>query len=113
MLEKVTVRILDIELEREKARTDVTSLAQKLDGVFGAEVMIRLLSLMGKEKFIRLDKWYYDTSESRIGMFCNLMLHCAPLPTDTPEWLKMLAERAGITPKRMVEMAVYSPVGSG
>lgn len=75
--------------------------------------MIRLLSLMGKEKFIRLDKWYYDTSESRIGMFCNLMLHCAPLPTDTPEWLKMLAERAGITPKRMVEMAVYSPVGSG
>lgn len=109
VLEKVTVRILDIELERGKARTDVTSLAQKLDGVFGAEVMIRLLSLMRKEKFIRLDKWYYDTSESRIGMFCNLMLHCAPLPTDTPEWLKMLAERAGITPKRMVEMAVYSP----
>lgn len=37
------------------------------------------------------------------------MLHCAPSPTDTPDWLKMLVERAGITPKRLVEMAVYSP----
>ena len=109
VLEKVTERILDIELERGEACTDVTSLARKLDGVTGAELMIRLLSLMGKEKFIRLDKWYYDTGESRTGMFCHLMLHCAPSPTDTPDWLKMLVERAGITPKRLVEMAVYSP----
>ena len=71
--------------------------------------MIRLLSLMGKEKFIRLDKWYYDTGESRTGMFCHLMLHCAPSPTDTPDWLKDARRTGGYHSEALVEMAVYSP----
>lgn len=107
VLEKVMECIFDIELERGEVCIDVILLVWKLDGVIGVELMICLLSLMGKEKFIWFDKWYYDIGESCIGMFCYLMLYCVFLLIDMLDWLKMFVEWVGIILKCLVEMVVY------
>ena len=49
LAQKVVDRILEIELKRGDSETQVTSLAEELSYVYGAETFIRILQAFGKD----------------------------------------------------------------
>ena len=51
LAQKVVDRILEIELKRGDSETQVTSLAEELSYVYGAETFIRILQAFGKDYF--------------------------------------------------------------
>jgi hypothetical protein len=107
-LEKVTARILSIELKRGEAATEVSSLAMKLEKVEGAPVFIAILKAMGKESFGRAD-YYSNFSYTKKEVFSKLLRCCYPSGTDTTETLKELLKGTAITDKRLVEAGMYAP----
>ena len=99
-------RILEIELKRGDSETQVTSLAEELSYVYGAETFIRILQAFGKDTFIRDS---YNWGSTKRGVLSSLLHACHPLPTDTSENLKKLAKQAEISDERLVEAAMFAP----
>ena len=106
LAQKVVDRILEIELKRGDSETQVTSLAEELSYVYGAETFIRILQAFGKDTFIRDS---YNWGSTKRGVLSSLLHACHPLPTDTSENLKKLAKQAEISDERLVEAAMFAP----
>ena len=106
LVQKVVDRILEIELKRGDSETQVTSLAEELSYVYGAETFIRILQAFGKDTFIRDS---YNWGSTKRGVLSSLLHACHPLPTDTSENLKKLAKQAEISDERLVEAAMFAP----
>lgn len=106
VLQKVTERILEIELKRGDSETQVTSLAEALDCIYGAENFICILQAFGKDTFIRDS---YNWGCTKRGILSSLLRACHPLPTDTSAELKKLAKKAEITDERLVEASMFAP----
>jgi hypothetical protein len=111
-LEKVTNRILSIELKRGEAATEVSSLAMKLERVEGAPVFVAILQAIGKDALGKAD-YYYNLSYTKREVFSKLLRCCYPSETDTPETLQELLKGTTITGKRLVEAAMYAPQWAG
>ena len=101
LAQKVVDRILEIELKRGDSETQVTSLAEELSYVYGAETFIRILQAFGKDTFIRDS---YNWGSTKRGVLSSLLHACHPLPTDTSENLKKLAKQAEISDERWIEL---------
>ncbi len=108
VMQKVTRRILDIELNRGDSATEVSHLALKLEHVEGAGVLVDILKAMGKDTFGRAD-YYYNSSYTKKEVLSKLLRCCYPLETDTAETLSDLVKGTDITEKRLVEAAMYAP----
>lgn len=106
LAQKVIDRILEIELKRGDTETQVTSLAENLRRVYGADTFIRILQTFGKDTFIRDS---YNWHNTKRGVLSSLLHVCHPLPTDTSEILKRLAGQADISDERLVEAAMFAP----
>ena len=106
LTQKMVDRILEIELKRGDSETQVTSLAEELSYVYGAETFIRILQAFGKDTFIRDS---YNWGGTKRGVLSSLLHACHPLPTDTGENLKKLAKQADISDERLVEAAMFAP----
>ncbi|MDR0748336.1 MAG: DUF4132 domain-containing protein, partial [Tannerellaceae bacterium] len=107
-LEKVTNRIVAIELKREEAATEVSSLAMKLERVEGAPAFVAILKAIGKDSLGKAD-YYYNLSHTKREVFSKLLRCCYPCETDTAETLKELLKGTNITGKRLVEAGMYAP----
>jgi hypothetical protein len=107
-LERVTNRILTIELKRGEAATEVSSLAMKLERVEGASVFVAILKAIGKDSLDKAD-YYYHLNYTKREVFSKLLRCCYPSETDTPETLKELLKGTTITSKRLVEAGMYAP----
>lgn len=107
-MDKVTGRILDIELKRGDTPTDVSRLALKLEDVEGAACLVHILKAFGKDTFGRSD-YYYNSSCTKKEVLSKLLRCCYPASTDNAGVLAALLKDSGITEKRLVEAAMYAP----
>ena len=106
LAQKIVDRILEIELKRGDSETQVTSLAEELSYIYGADTFIHILQAFGKDTFIRDN---YNWGSTKRGVLSSLLHACHPLPTDTSENLKKLAKQAEISDERLVEAAMFAP----
>lgn len=106
LAQQIVDRILEIELKRGDSETQVTSLAEELSYIYGADTFIRILQAFGKDTFIRDS---YNWGSTKRGVLSSLLHACHPLPTDTSENLKKLAKQAEISNERLVEAAMFAP----
>jgi hypothetical protein len=99
-------RILEVELQRGDLPTAASPAALALRSVFGGELALRLLTLLGKDNLARGYVW---DNESRAVVFSHLLRVCLPSAEDSPDRFAEAAKRSGILEKRLVELAVYAP----
>ena len=108
ILQKVTARILDIELKRGDSATEVSPLAMKLERVEGGAILVNILKALGKDTFGRSD-YYYNSNFTKKEVLSKLMRCSFPTENDTVETLKAQLKGTGITDERLVEAGMYAP----
>ena len=99
-------RILDIELQRGDLPTAASAAALSLRSVFGAEVALSALKHLAKEP---LSRGYLRDNQSKSVVLSHILRVCLPLEIDTPERFAHLAKSLGVSKKRLVDLALYSP----
>ncbi len=105
LVNTVVDRILDIELKRGDTPTPVTHLAEKINGIAGADYFTTIIAGLGKDSLAS----GYWSEPSRRNIFSRLLQNCVPLDTDTPSDLMKKVKERGIATERLVEAAIYSP----
>ncbi|MDH6303628.1 hypothetical protein M2459_000438 [Parabacteroides sp. PF5-5] len=108
IMQKVTTRILDIELKRGDSATEVSKLAMKLERIEGAHILIAILKAFGKDTFGRSD-YYYNSKYTKKEVLSKLLRCCFLAETDTVETLAKELEGSGIKEERLVEAGMYAP----
>lgn len=108
VIEKVTRRIVEIELKRGDSVTEVSPLAMSIDRIEGVDYLIGLLQAFGKDTFGR-SGYSYNSSYTKKEVLSKLLRVCYPAPEDTSERLSERLKNTGITEQRLVEAAMYAP----
>jgi HEAT repeat protein len=104
--DEVRDRVIDVETRRGDLPTPTSRVALNLSSVSGAELVVRLLRLLGKATLVR---GYSAHSDSRDAVFSHLIRVSFPVPSDTPETLIKAAEALKVPDTRLVDLAVYAP----
>ncbi len=104
LLPRCRERILQVELARGEMPTAASAPALALRHAGGTDVLVRLLSRLGREKLVR--GWTYD-SLSKASVYSHLLRATAPLPSDTSE--AFVAQVGQVPQKRLLKVAVYAP----
>lgn len=99
-------RILDVELARGETPTPASRLARQLEYSGGLDVLGRLLTAIGNEKFVR--NWSYE-GESRHVVFSHLIRVTMPGDGDTPEAFTAEMKSRKIEEARLLELAAFAP----
>lgn len=99
-------RIMDIELRRGDMETPASRLALCLRYSGGAGIAISLMQNLGRRALLR--GWTHD-SRSKKAVFSHLLRVSVPGDEDTPEHFAKLAQQAGLSQKRLLELAMYAP----
>lgn len=99
-------RILEIELQRGDTPTEVTGLAQKINVVRGIDHFIAILTGLGNEK---PRNSFWDNGDSKRDTFSWLLHVSCPAVNDTADDLRSKVALSGISERRLVEAALYSP----
>jgi len=107
IVDRVRRRIIDVELRRGDMPTVVTSAVSSLRYSGGLDALVRLVKAFGKESFFR--GYSYGADRSRAASFSHLIRATFPGADDTSEAFSAAMKSAGITDKRLVEVAVYAP----
>lgn len=107
-MQKVTDRLLDIELKRGDSATDVSHLVMKLERVEGTAVWVALLKAFGKDTFERTG-YSYSSTFTKKEVLSKLLRNCYPAEDDSAETLRTLLEGSGISDERLVEAGMYAP----
>ncbi len=104
LADRVRGRILDVETARGDLATPLSSAALQVRSIPGAANLVRLIKALGRASLVRGWTWHQDQKNSVLS---HLVRVSVPAETDTPASFKGIAE--GITPKRLLEVAVYAP----
>ncbi|WP_321474730.1 DUF5724 domain-containing protein [uncultured Paludibaculum sp.] len=99
-------RILEVELKRGDLPTAASPAALSLGAVFGAELAVTLLKLLGKDP---LSRGYSADNESKSVVLSHLLRVCLPAGRDTADTFAVYARTAGLSRKRLVNLALYAP----
>ncbi len=99
-------RILDIELQRGSVPTVATMPAHYISAIVGAQRLVRILQHFGDGQLKRGSVYQ---GQSRDSVFSHLIQHSHPATTDTPESFTKLARDAGISPERLLQVAILIP----
>ncbi|MEQ8771148.1 MAG: DUF5724 domain-containing protein [Phycisphaerales bacterium] len=105
-VQRVRDRLIEVELTRGERVTVASVPAAELGYSGGSEVLVRLVTALGKDKIIRQDQWGEPT---RAYSFSRLMSVTAPAPGDSPERFADKIDEAGIKPARVIELAMFAP----
>lgn len=100
-------RILEIELQRGETPTAATEPARALRYVGGLDVLLQALAAMGGKPFARGSQ---SDRHSRIGVFSHFVRCTVPGSDDTPQVFAARVKEAGLTQKRLLELAMYVPL---
>jgi hypothetical protein len=106
ILDRFCRRVLEIELARGDAPTPATphAIAARPSGGVGA--VVPALAALGRLSLVR-GAIYRDTSKA--GSLSQIIRNSRPGPDDTPEAFARAARQAGLTERRLVELALYQP----
>ncbi|MCM1497189.1 MAG: DUF4132 domain-containing protein [Clostridium sp.] len=104
--ETMTGFVLDIELRRGDSETEYSRYINSIERIYGMEYFITILKALGADK---LERSTYYTSESKKGCLSHLLSVCIPEAEDSAQKLAGMLKGTGITEKRLLEAALYSP----
>ena len=106
VVDRLILRIVEVESRRGELSTDVTELATQIVYFEGAEYFCSLLAALGKDNFFR---GYYYSDNTKRAVLSQLLKRCYPSKEDTPEKLAALLKETDIKEKRLAEAVMYAP----
>jgi hypothetical protein len=106
IVEQCCARILEIELCRGDTPTEATEPALSIKYLRGIDNFIGFVKALDKCTLTR--GWRRD-SKSKEASFSHLIRISFPSSSETPEEFARETQKAGITQKRLLELAVYAP----
>ncbi len=106
--EKLITVVLDTELKRGDSQSDFSDFISGISLVYGIDRFVQILCALGKDT---LERMTYGCGEnpSKRESLSHLLGVCVPAPDDTAEKLRAAIKGKGISEKRLVEAALYSP----
>jgi hypothetical protein len=99
-------RVVAVELQRGDLPTPTSLAAINIASVSGVRLAARLLRALGKNPLTRGWRW---SSDSRADVLSHLLRVSFPAPGETGADLKAAADEAGVSPDRLVDLALYAP----
>lgn len=108
---RICSRLVDMEELRGELPTTTSELCWQIGYVEGAHHFARILAALGDDNLSTSRGWYVGYTKR--DTLTHLLGCCYPARTDTPERLSELRQEYGISDRRMVEAAVYSPQWAG
>lgn len=105
LADRVRDRVIQIERRRGDLPTSASRLALQLGSVSGAELTMELLGRMGRATLVRTS---YG-GHGREAVLSHLLRASYPAEHDTTDTLRLAAEAAGVSERRLVELAVFAP----
>lgn len=106
LVERLRVRVLEIEFARGSPPTEATLHAMKMEPSGGIDAAITALAGLGKLKLVRSYVW---NQRDKAASFSTIIRNSRPGPSDTPAAFSKAAKAAGLSDERLVELAVYQP----
>lgn len=103
--ERVRDQILDIELARGEARTEMSIPALILRSLHGAETFLRILTALGNQPVERIPLGI----DHRASVFSRLLRVTLPLPDDSPADFVLKAKSLKLPEKHWIAAAMWSP----
>ncbi|MFZ4576425.1 MAG: DUF5724 domain-containing protein, partial [Phycisphaerales bacterium] len=106
LLERLRVRVLEIELARGDSPSPATPHARRMNPSGGIDAVVPTLAALGKLNFIR---GFIFNDSSKAASFSTIIRASRPGPNDTPAAFSAAAKAAGLSEQRLVELALYQP----
>lgn len=100
--------ILKVELKRGEQETPFSGDVSSIRVIYGIDVMIQILTALGKETLKRGSSYYYSAAD-RKSVLSHLLGVCRPKPGETASDLERALKETDITRKRLAELAMYVP----
>ncbi len=102
-------KIVNVECKRGDSLTKYSNAVTAIEFFYGIDHLIKLLTAMGKDKFVRKDGYGLGGNGSRKVNLSHLISVCNPLPEDTAETFALTLKGTQIDEKRLIELAMYAP----
>ena len=102
-------RIVKVECKRGDSHTKYSQAVTAIEFFYGTDHLIKLLTALGKDKFVRKDGYGLISNGSRKVNLCHLISVCNPLPEDNIETFTQALKGTSINEKRLIEVAMYAP----
>lgn len=100
--------VLKVELKRGEQETPFSADVSSIRVIYGIDVMISILTALGKETLKRSSGYYSGTTD-RKAVLSHLLGVCRPRPGESAADLKVALKGTDITRKRLVELAMFVP----
>lgn len=101
--------VLKVELKRGEQETPFSGDVTSIRVIYGIDVMIQILTAMGRETLKRNTNSYFSGTPDRASVLSHLLRVCRPNPEETAADLRKALKGTDITKKRLVELAMYVP----
>lgn len=99
--------ILHVELKRGEQMTPFSKAVGQIQAVFGVEILVRILTALGKDVLER-NRYFWCNGEDKRMVFCHLLKVCYPRKGENIDSLRRALKGTAITKKRLIETAMYA-----
>jgi hypothetical protein len=106
IVDRIRERALDVELKRGDLESEATPLAGSISSLAGVEKLVRVLTALGKENFVRGGIFSGGT---KAGSLSRLVKVCIPEAGDSAESFTKAMKQTKVSRKRLVELALLAP----
>ena len=100
--------VVGAELLRGDSPTKYSAYVTGIHVLSGMETFLKILTALGSDPLDRR-VYYFGSSQTRKGNLSHLLARCVPAPGDDAQKLGEGLKGSGITEKRLIEAALYSP----
>lgn len=104
--EKLIPTVLEKELSRGDTETEYSFAVGSIARIYGIDNFVKILCALGG---IALERSYYSSTRTKKGSLSHLLAVCVPEKGDNAEKLRERLKGTGISEKRLIEAAMYSP----
>ena len=104
--DEAAARVIEIELDRGDSETEVSRLAMAIAWHEGAETLVKILTALGDETFVR---GYSYGGATKKAVLSSLLKASHPGAADSAETLRAALGGTKISEKRLIEAAMYAP----
>ena len=113
MVERCRARIVEVELTRGESPTAATAPAWGLGSLWGTDLLVRLMTALGKQGFKVPTGWQKAGKESKACTLTQLASITYPKPEETPEGFCRLVQEAvdagRLSEQTVLELAFLAP----
>ena len=104
--ERLIPTVLEKELSRGDTETEYSFAVSDIARIYGIDNFVKILCALGG---IPLERSYYSSKKTKKGSLSHLLSVCIPEKGDNAEKLRERLKGTGISEKRLIEAAMYSP----